>query len=96
MDLFIPFVIALAFFWLSIGIMIARYAQQTYKVKPWNSTVREDPRVYSGGMGHGMHTGRTFGGEEGESAGGRVFGAYEKRQKPIGLGQFGSGGLKGL
>jgi hypothetical protein len=97
MDLFVPFVILLAFFWLTIGIMIARYAQQTFKGKPWKSTIREDPSVYGGGTGHGMHTGRAFGGDQRAENGGRVFGAYEKqRQRPIGLGQFGPGSVKGL
>ena len=97
MDLFIPFVFLLALFWLTIGLMIARYAQQTFKGKPWNSTMGEGPSVCGNGLGHGRSMGSAFGGEQGSGNGGRVFNAYERqKQAPVGFGQFGSGGVKGF
>jgi hypothetical protein len=97
MDLFIPFMFLLALFWLTIGLMIARYAQQTFKGKPWKSTTSEGPNVFGNGIGHERPMGRTFGGDLGDGQGGRVFKAYERQQQaPVGLGNFGSGGIKGM
>jgi hypothetical protein len=97
MDLFIPFMFLLALFWLTIGLMIARYAQQNFKGKPWTSTTSESPNVFGNGIGHERPMGRTFGGDLGEGQGGRVFNAYERqKQAPVGLGNFGSGGVKGM
>ncbi|KAJ4340318.1 hypothetical protein N0V87_002610 [Didymella glomerata] len=37
MGLFLPFVLALAVFWLVIGVYLAKFLAQKYKGKPWNS-----------------------------------------------------------
>lgn len=83
MSLFLPFVLALAVFWLLIGVMLAKFLAQKYRNKPWRTREVDSSFVFGGAVGRDRSRG--------------VVGAYELgRGEGLGLGRFGRGGVKGL
>ncbi|KAF3002953.1 hypothetical protein E8E13_004083 [Curvularia kusanoi] len=66
MGLFIPLMLAIAIFWLAIGVMLAKFLAQKYKGKPWKTNAVDEHYIYgsalnndrsgtvhSGGYGYG-------------------------------------------
>jgi len=98
MALFIPFMIALAVFWLVIGIMLAKVFAQKFKGKPWKARAVDSSFVYGSALQHdrssqvhggGYGYGYGFGGERVNLGGG--FG-----REGIAMGQLGAGRVKGM
>ena len=97
MSLFIPFALALAVFWLIIGVMIAKFLAQKYKGKPWNSRAVDSQYIYGSAInhdrsGHMYGAGYGMGGSIGP--GGGLGGGYGREN--IGMGQLGRGRVKGV
>jgi hypothetical protein len=94
MGFFIPFVLALAIFWLVIGIMLAKFLAQKYKGKPWKSRTVDSQYIYGNALQNDRsnqmhHGGYGYGGERTNIGGG-----YGRDN--IGMGQFGQGRMKGM
>jgi uncharacterized membrane protein YgcG len=98
MGLFVPFALALAVFWLIIGIMLAKFLAQKYKGKPWNSRNIDSQFIYGSSLSNDR-SGQMYGGGYGNGGrigggGGGMDGGYGREN--IGMGQFGQGRFKGM
>ena len=62
MSLFLPFALALAVFWLGIGVMLARFLAQKYRGRPWGKKTVGSEFVYGGAL---RNDGRRAGGLDG-------------------------------
>lgn len=94
MGLFIPFVFALAVFWLVIGVMLAKFLAQKYKGKPWSSKAVDSQYIYGNALQNDQSTRMHSGGYGvGGQAGGfnRGYG-----RETVSMGQFGQGRMKGM
>ncbi|KAJ4982648.1 hypothetical protein SVAN01_11860 [Stagonosporopsis vannaccii] len=94
MALFVPFALALAVFWLVIGIMLAKFFAQKYKGKPWKSRSVDSSFLYGSALQNDrssqVHSGGYgYGGQRANVGGG--FG-----REGIQMGQFGAGRVKGM
>ncbi|KAF2633325.1 hypothetical protein BU25DRAFT_405233 [Macroventuria anomochaeta] len=94
MGLFIPFVLALAVFWLVIGTLLAKFLAQKYKGKPWNNRTVDSQYIYGNAL-QNDRSGQMHGGRYG--MGGSV-GEFNRRygREDIGMGQYGQGRMKGM
>ncbi|KZM24560.1 uncharacterized protein EKO05_0008672 [Ascochyta rabiei] len=97
MSFFLPFVLALAVFWLLIGIMLAKFLAQKYKGRPWSARTVDTQYIYGSALANDRSAGGAYGngygyGRVGERAG---FGAGYGREG-AGLGRFGEGRVKGM
>lgn len=93
MGLFIPFVLALALFWLLIGLMIAKFLAQKYKGKPWKSRTVDSQFIYGSALANDRSAGMQSGGY-GRAEG--ALGSGYGRVPGGSFGQFGEGRFKGL
>jgi hypothetical protein len=94
MALFLPFMLALAVFWLVIGVYLAKFFAQKYKGKPWNSRNIDSQYIYGNALQNDRSTGMHSGGYGlGGQPGGfnRGYG-----RDTISMGQFGQGRMKGM
>lgn len=94
MGLFLPFIFALAVFWLVIGIYLAKFLAQKYKGKPWNSRNVDAQFIYGTALQNDQSTRMHSGGYGvGAQPGGfdRGYG-----RETISMGQFGQGRVKGM
>lgn len=95
MPWFIPFILILALAWLVVGILIARWLKQAGHTKPFKGKQWTSRDIYGGGAGGGRTGYQGLGSavEDGDY-GGRWEGGMERR--PIVMGGYGRGGVKGL
>lgn len=94
MALFLLFAIALALFWLVIGVYLAKFLAQKYKGKPWNTRTVDSQFLYGNALQHDQSTGVHSGGYGRGGLQGALDRGYGR--EGIGMGQLGRGRFKGM
>ncbi|KAH9882952.1 hypothetical protein J1614_000318 [Plenodomus biglobosus] len=93
MGWFIIFVVILAMTWATIGVLLARWLKQAGHTKPFKGRELSSHDLYGGGSGYGREDHRFSQAYSGDSQG---YVGGRQNMRPVGLGQFGKSGVKGL